>query len=63
MAKVTIAGARTTMGLTQEQFAERLGVSKKTVWNWENGKRNVKPITLIAICSITGVEKDDFILQ
>lgn len=62
MAKVTIAGARTTLGLTQRQFAEKLGVSEKTVWNWENGKRTVTPITLLAICSVTGFDKEDFIL-
>lgn len=28
---------RTTAKLTQAEFAERLGYSDRTVWNWENG--------------------------
>lgn len=31
-----IKEARTRTGLTQEQAAEALGVSRKTVSNWEN---------------------------
>lgn len=33
-----IKNARTTVGLTQEQTAESLGVSRQTISNWENGK-------------------------
>ena len=33
-----IKEARTRTGLTQEQAAEALGVSRKTISNWENEK-------------------------
>ena len=33
-----IAKKRREMNLTQEQFAEKLGVSNKTISKWENGK-------------------------
>ena len=32
-----LKGARNDAGLTQEQIAEALGVSRQTVSNWENG--------------------------
>jgi repressor LexA len=34
-----IRQVRTRLGLTQGQFAERLGVSQQTVSDWEKGKR------------------------
>ena len=33
-----IAGKRTAQGMTQEQLAQQLGVSNKTISKWENGK-------------------------
>ncbi|MBQ9928386.1 MAG: helix-turn-helix transcriptional regulator [Lachnospiraceae bacterium] len=33
-----IKGARVSCGLTQEQAAEKLMVSRQTISNWENGK-------------------------
>ena len=32
---------RQVMGLTQEAFAEVIGVSADTVYRWESGRRNV----------------------
>lgn len=37
---------RLEMGLTQEQFAVRLGVSFPTVNRWENQKANPSPLAL-----------------
>jgi len=34
-----IKGLRGRLGLTQEQFAQHLGVTYSTVNHWENGKR------------------------
>ena len=34
------------MGLTQEQFAQEVGVTYSTVNHWENGKRNPQPYLL-----------------
>ena len=33
--------ARTNLGLTQEEFGQRLGVRKNTVWRWENEHRHI----------------------
>lgn len=35
---ITMKAARTNAGLTQQQAAERLGVNKVTLINWEKGR-------------------------
>ena len=37
---------RERLDLTQEQFAQRIGVTYSTVNHWENGKRNPQPFLL-----------------
>lgn len=39
--KISLAAARVNVGLTQEEVANDLRISKKTLINWEKGK--VKP--------------------
>ena len=34
-----IAGKRTAQGMTQEQLAQKIGVSQKSLMRWETGKR------------------------
>lgn len=36
--QITLAAARVNAGMTQEQAADRLGVSKQTIINWEKGR-------------------------
>lgn len=36
--KITMRAMRVNRGLTQEQIAKMLGVTKATVINWEKGK-------------------------
>lgn len=36
--KVTLKAARVNAGLTQNEAAKRIGVSKETLANWERGK-------------------------
>ncbi len=38
-----IKALRARLGLTQEQFAQRVGVTFSTVNNWEKGNRNPHP--------------------
>ncbi len=38
MLKITLKSARVNAGYTQREVAEILGVNRKTVWSWENGK-------------------------
>lgn len=38
-----IRGLRKRLRLTQEQFAQKVGVTYSTVNHWENGKRTPQP--------------------
>ena len=37
---------REALGLTQEQFAQRVGVTYSSVNHWENGKRTPQPFLI-----------------
>lgn len=62
MKQITLAAARVNAGLTQEQLAEKLGVTRKSVQNWELGRRPIRKSNFIAFCTITGFEQDDIFL-
>ena len=36
MAKISLAAARVNTGLTQEQLAEKMGVSRQAISKWES---------------------------
>jgi len=40
---------RITLGLTQEQFAAKIGVTYSTVNRWENNKAKPSPLALLRI--------------
>ncbi len=56
--KVTIAGARVSAGLTQQQFADACGVHRSTVVNWESNRTLPDLPHLRKIEEITGIPKD-----
>lgn len=62
MAKVTVEAARVNAGLTQSELAEKMGVSRSTVINWESGKTEMKTAYLYMFCGITGFTEDDILL-
>lgn len=62
MVKMSLAAARVNCGLTQAELAEKIGVSRQAILDWENGKRAIRPINLFAICSALGVTEDDILL-
>lgn len=57
--RLTIKAARINKGFTQNDFAKAIGVSKKTVHSWENGKTMPKLEKIELICSTLGVKYDD----
>ena len=63
MVKITLKSARINAGYTQESAADRLKVSKKTVWAWENGKIVPKIDKIDPICNLYGVTYDDIAWQ
>ena len=46
-------------GMTLAQVAEKLGVSKPTVWAWEKGKARPVPDRLPALAEVLGVEESE----
>lgn len=62
MTKIPFKAARVAAGLTQQELAEKIGVSRYTVIDWENGKREIRTPYLHLFCTITGFSEDDIIL-
>jgi len=40
---------QTALGLTQEQFAAKIGVTYSTINRWENGKSTPSPLAMLRI--------------
>lgn len=49
---------RLSAGMTQEQLAERIWVSKAAISNYELSERNPSPETIIKIAGVFGVSTD-----
>jgi len=62
MAKITLEAARVNTGLTQAELADKMGVSRSTVIDWESGKREMKTAYLYMFCRLTGFSEDDILL-
>ena len=58
MYKVTIAAARVNVGMSQKEAAIELGVSNKTLCDWERGKAYPKADKIDAICKLYRVPYD-----
>ena len=61
MAKITMEAARVNAGLTQEELAVKMGVSRSTVINVEKGYVDLKPYYLYAFCHVVGLTEDDIL--
>ena len=48
--------ARTKRGISLQALANRLVVTKDTVWNWENGKHDPRLGSIIAYANALGYE-------
>ena len=58
MPKITLRAARVNAGYSQKAAAELLGVSNKTLCNWENGKTFPYQPMIEKICNLYGVTYD-----
>jgi len=47
-----VKGLRERLGLTQEQFAQKVGVTFGSVNRWENGKRRPQPFLVRRLLEI-----------
>lgn len=61
--QISLAAARVNAGLTQDVVARRVGVSKRTVINWEKGYVKPNAATLNMLSGIYGIPVDGFLLQ
>lgn len=59
--KVTLKAARINKGLTQEDLATALKVTKKTVGSWEMGKTMPKIDKIQLLCALLDCSYDDII--
>lgn len=55
-----LASMRTKKGLTQQEVSERLKVSRTTIANYEQGRRDIPADIFIEFCEVCSV--DPFIL-
>ena len=55
---VRIAQQRKELKLTQEQLAEKMGVSLQTIYCIELGKKAVRPENLANLCSYLNISSD-----
>ena len=61
MAKMTLRAARINAELTQKAAANKIGISAKTLGNWEKGTTSPEVSKLGAICDTYGVAYNDLI--
>lgn len=56
--KNNIASERVRLGLSQEGLAEKLGVSRESVKDWESGETPVKSSVLISMADLFNCSLD-----
>lgn len=59
--QISLAAARINARMTQKQAADKLGVSNKTLNNWETGKSMPKADAINKICEVYGIDYDNLI--
>lgn len=52
---MTLKACRVNADLSQKQLAEKLGISRATVVNWEKGKTSPTGVQLLKISKISGI--------
>ncbi len=57
--RILLRAARVNKGLTQQDVAKALNVTKKTVGAWEKGKTMPKVDKIDALCLLLGLKYDD----
>ena len=53
--------ARQNIGMTQDQVAEKIMVSRVTISNWENGKSLPDVVSLISLSDLYSISLDDLL--
>ena len=61
--KITLAAARVNAGMTQQEAADKVGVTKQTIYNMENNRNNIQLPTLLKLCEIYNISLDNLKLK
>ncbi len=56
---VSMAAWRKNVNMSQEEMAEKMGISRDQYHKIENGKIEVKPFYLYAFCQIVGCKPEE----
>lgn len=56
--QMSIKALRINNGYTQDALAQKLGVTTKTISEWENNRVEIKPLTIYAIAYVFKVDAD-----
>lgn len=54
---------RKLSGMTQEQFAEKLNVSRQTISKWETGNTSPDLESIVRVCKIFHVSSDELLME
>ena len=60
--KISLAAARVNAEFSQNELAEKMGVSRSTIINWESGKTKIGTAQLHYFCEICGVPENHILL-
>lgn len=61
--QISLAAARVNAGLTQEEVAREMHVSKQTIVNWEKGKVVPKPAQVHFLSALYKISSDNIFLS
>lgn len=56
--QISLAAARVNAGMTQEEIARKMHVSKNTILNWEKGRVSPGIPEIEMLCKIYKIPKD-----
>lgn len=56
--KLSLEALRVNAGMTQQDVADRLGVTRHTVMSWEKGEVHPKGLVIYALSKLYNVEID-----
>lgn len=56
--QLTIKNWRQVRGMTQQEVADKLGVSNKTIVHWEKDTTNLSNVTIYALAKLYDIELD-----
>ncbi|MFR5486664.1 helix-turn-helix transcriptional regulator [Eubacterium sp.] len=60
--QISLAAARVNAGLTQDEVARKLKVTKQTIVNWEKGRKELKPAEFYMLSEIYKIPKNNIFL-